>query len=126
MEHGIQRLGTQAVGLGELVVTDFDGLDGEAVERDLHGHGAGKALRGGKPHGAFIGHFDAVLGLVRRLRLRHIDGRGAIRAADHAGFSAGGLVDGIQGLKDRIGGDGGAGNGFYIAVGERQGLIHKL
>ena len=36
------------------------------------------------------------------------------------------LINGVHSVQDRIGGDGGAGNGVDIAVRERQGLTHKL
>ena len=38
---GSRALAPKTVGFGKLAVANLDGLDGEAVERDLHGHGAG-------------------------------------------------------------------------------------
>ena len=101
LEGGLQRLRAIAFGLGELVVADLDGLNGQAViQSQSHRYGAAEALEGRAP--------GAVLIELRGGRFL-FGGSGRRRLAGQLG------VDGVDGVDHGGGGNGCAGDGVDVA-----------
>ena len=126
---GILGFGAQAVGFGKLVVADFDALDGQAViQSQRHGHGAGKALRTGRPGAVAIGsgsHGGGHRRGVVRLRFG-LGGRRGQGLRLVGGIVGRGLIDRVDAVQHGGGGHGRAADAVHIAVLKRQGLADEL